>query len=406
MNSKQILRVIGEIDESYIEEAAPMEAIHSKKKSLSPALVRLGAAAACLCLIVVSAFAVLLNMNRNTVQTWTPGYTGGQYFRYSDSSVWQAADSMACLDSAAIPYAMTRYFSDKRSTLEADGVIPVIDTHPLFSLTARYKEDGSLFYVELLWSRRGVRGVDGYSDLRVIAGVEAVPLIDDCVLVETDENGKVKEPGVTATNRGGTLISARGGEKTEKSLTYQRENGWYQVSGSWNDSYDNVVRLLDWFFEHPIDFSLFPMDAGDEYTLSSLADVPAAFSGILPDFASFGFLEEVDYVTLKNGVPVRFEGHYAAHVDEALIKGGNYYEEDGYSSIHWCVLAEPDVYDLERSLGDIQTLTREQVTEILLNKDNKITFLQGEYLIIVYPGYKNPENIDEAWELIASLKER
>ena len=226
-----------------------------------------------------------------------------------------------------------------------------------------------------------------------------MPIIEDCIFVETDKNGKILEPSVTVTERDGVEIIARGSEKTEKTLTYQTENGWYQISGSWNDSFDAVAVLLDWFWEHPIDFTQYPKDAGDNHTASTLDEMPDAFKEYLPDFASYGFVEEGTTLVLKNGVPVHFEGHYVAHVDAEKVKNQEYYDEEGYTLMHWCVLAEPTVYDYDGCLGDIDSLTKEQVTDILDNADNKLVFTQGDALIIVYP-----DNADEVWELIESLQ--
>ena len=57
MKEKRLLKVLGEIDEKYIEEAAP---IGKKRRAAGNVnLFRLGAAAACLCLVCVSAIAIL-----------------------------------------------------------------------------------------------------------------------------------------------------------------------------------------------------------------------------------------------------------------------------------------------------------------------------------------------------------
>lgn len=66
--------------------------------------------------------------------------------------------------------------------------------------------------------------------------------------------------------------------------------------------------------------------------------------------------------------------------------------------MHWCILAEPDVYDLAECLGDIKTLTEEQIAHALAKDDNRIKFMQNDLLIIVYP-----DDATEAWKLIESL---
>lgn len=238
-------------------------------------------------------------------------------------------------------------FSDRRGKFETNGVIPVIDSHLLFNLAARYNGDGSLYCVELFWGRRSTDGVKDYSDLKVIAGFAEVPVVKDCIAVAVDEEGNILEPAVTVTERDGIQIIARGREDTEKSLTFQTDNGWYQISASWNDSYASLVEVFDWFWEHPLDFDLFPITAGDNYTNSTIYETPDAFIEYLPDFESFGFVEESTYVSLKNGRPVHYEGYYVAHVAEEMVKNHEYYDATGYTTMHWCVLGEPDIYDLD-----------------------------------------------------------
>ncbi|MDD6034769.1 MAG: hypothetical protein PUC30_01015 [Lachnospiraceae bacterium] len=82
-----------------------------------------------------------------------------------------------------------------------------------------------------------------------------------------------------------------------------------------------------------------------------------------------------------------------------MVRNHDYYDATGYTTMHWCILGEPDIYDLDGCLGDIHSLTKEQVINILTREDNKIKFRQDDLLIIVYPS-----NAEEAWELIESLQ--
>ena len=394
MTKKQIIDAVGRVDDDLI---AQTDALRQKKRR--PVWIKWGAAAACLCLIAAGAFALFRETPANTVQHWMSGYAAEDYFRFCDDGSAGGASSEAKLAADAMPWAETRSFSDSRSELEANGVIPVIDTHPLFTLDVRYHSDGSLYCAELTWSRRDTVGHDNYSDLKVIAAPEEVQLIDDCISIELDANGNILEPAVTVTERDRVQIVARGRADTERTLTWQTELGWYQVTGSWNDDYAPVAKLLDWFWTHPLDLTQFPLEAGVEYSTASRSEVPEAFAGYLPDFAAFGFLEESTVVVLKNGIPVRFEGHYVAHVDAEAIENQTFYDVEGCTTLHWCVFADPDVYDLAGCLGDLGTLTREQVVNVLTNEDNKVKFLQDWLLVIVYP-----DDADEAWALIESLQ--
>lgn len=149
--------------------------------------------------------------------------------------------------------------------------------------------------------------MDDYSDLKVTAGYQEVPALEDYIYVETDGEGNILEPAVTVTERDGVQIVAEGRENRNKSLTFETDSGWYRIEGSFNDGYAAVAELLDWVWKHPIDFARFPIEAGDAYDYVPLADCPDAFSEYLPDFAAFGFTELETHVTLKTVRPLHWK---------------------------------------------------------------------------------------------------
>lgn len=393
MRGSELLDKMEHIDPAYIEAA---DSEPKRKKRL---WLKVGAAAACICLLGGGAVSLFAQRQTNTLQSWHTGYLAEDYFKFCGEG-GEGESHSTCIDDALLPYEQTRFFSDMREKLEADGVIPVMESHPKFDFMAHYNDDGSLYCMELLWSQRSLEGLENYSSLKVIAGYEKVNIISDCV-IWVDENGEVIEPDATVTERDGVQIIATGQENEKKTMTFQSENGWYQISGSWNDDYQSVVSLLDWFWEHPIDFEQFPMDAGDDYTGSTLAQTPDAFAGVLPDFASFGFVEVDSSVSLKNGVPVRFEGHYAAQEGKEQTDSGEHDAAQERTKVHWCVTSEPDVWDLERCIGDLNDLTQEKVKHILENGENKLVFTQNGLLVTIYP-----DDAETAWMLIESLKGR
>lgn len=384
MTKEHLYEVLSDISETHIKEAREYQ-------KPTRVWLRWCAAAACLCL-VVGAFAVFKLSQPNTLQTWHEGYKAKDYFKFSQVMGESETDFYF-----AEPFDATRYFSDQREKFEEQGILPLIQTHPQFTFAVHYNDDGSLYSVELWWARRG-NGLKDYSDLKVVAGYEEIKIIKDCIDVTVDEKGNVLEPAVTVTERDGIRIVACGTKNTEKTLTFQNKNGWYQISGSWNDDYASVVALLDWFWDHPIDFEDYPLDAGDEYTYTTLSETPDAFADYLPDFSAFGFIEETTNVSLKNGVPVHFEGHYVAGVSEELVKTSDYHDQEGFTKIHWCILAEPDVYDLEGCMGDIHTLSREKIAHALKNENGRLSFMQEQLLTIVYF-----DDADQVWNLIESL---
>lgn len=255
MRGEELLDKLEGIDPAFIEAA---DAPAPKKPR---AWLKWAAAAACLALAVL-AVVVLRTPEAapQNPQQWSADMAAADYFRFCE-----AADSAQVTQSEAIlpdDGLERRDFSDQRAALEEAGVIPVIEDHPEVSFWAKYNEDGSLQYAELLWMRRDEQGLEHYSDLRVRSGPEPVEIIQDCILIELDEDGNVIEPTVTVTERDGVNIVAEGHDGIEKTLTFRTEHGWYQISGSWNDDFEPVVALLDWFWAHPIDYGAFARENG------------------------------------------------------------------------------------------------------------------------------------------------
>ena len=392
MKSERVLDALGQVSGKYIEEAAP-----AARTGKMPKWLKWGAAAACFLIVAIGAVALFgqNGIGSHAVLQWSNTFRPEDYFKYRSADADVAYHGSAIADSD-LPYAQSRFFSDKRAQFEADGIILVMEDHPLFDCIANYNSNGSLFDVELSWSRRGERAE--YSDLKIVAGQQKVELIEDCIYIEIDEHGNIVEPAVTVTNRDGVQIVAECRGDQQKIITFQNESGWYQITGSWGDDYDSVVLLLDWIWEHPLDFTQFSMDAGDNYTYTAISEHPDAFAEYLPDFEAYGFYEAETSLTLKNGVPVSFEGHYAAHADKELIEADNYYDVPGYTKMHWCFETEPDVYDLERCVGDLNELTEQTVLDVLA-KESSIAFNWEDNVVIIYP-----DSPYEAWELIASLQ--
>ena len=393
MNAEQLLDAMGALDEDLVLQT---ERLREKKKR--PAWLKWGAFAACLCLIAVGVLALRENTALRAtpaLQHWVEGYSAADYFKNNEHlGIESMAQASVAADS--LPWTEQRDFSDDRTSQEAKNVIPPMPDYPLYYCTAYYRADGSFYGVKLFWQRHG----DRYSGLTVTAGTEAFPSFEDCVYVLLDENGSVIEgETATVTERDGVLITAEGREGLAGiSLTYQTENGWYQISGSWNDSYEDVAALLDWFWERPLDFDLFAMENGVNYTYTTLAEMPGAFSDAMPDFPAFGYLLGENYLELKNGEPYRFEGYFYSGLDQAEIDAYLMYEKTGWTEVHWCVFTEPDVYMLEDCLGDISDLTEAKIAETLSQK-SWFSFMRDGLLIWVYC-----RDAAEVWPLVQSMQ--
>ena len=254
MRGRELLDKLEGIDPAFIEAA---DAPAPKRPR---AWLKWAAAAACLALAVLAVFVLRTpEAAPQNPQQWSADMTAADYFRFCEPGDSAQSDAMMPDDGLEM-----RDFSDQRAALEEAGVIPVIDDHPEVSFFTKYNEDGSLQYVWLWWMRRDEQGLEHYSDLKVLSGPEPVEIVEDCILIELDEDGNVIEPTVTVTERDGVSIVAEGHEGIEKTLTFQTEHGWYQISGSWNDDFEPVVALLDWFWAHPIDYGAFAMENGTQ----------------------------------------------------------------------------------------------------------------------------------------------
>jgi hypothetical protein len=192
---------------------------------------------------------------------------------------------------------------------------------------------------------------------------------------------------VTVTERDGVQIVAEGRENQNKTLTFQNDTGWYQIEGSWNDSYESVAELLDFVWEHPVDFDRFDKSLGAEYTYSDLTEYPDALADYIPNFDAIGYTLGENYVGLKDGEPIRFEGHYFADIN------------DSQTVIHWCVDMEADYYYQFESLGDISVLTEEIITKTL-SEGSSFAFNMGDTFIQVYA--KEPQ-AHNAWLMVKTL---
>ena len=350
--------------------------------------MKYGSLAACLCLVVLGACALLSpaapELSGKPVLQWSAAFTANDYFKYNESAENGGVFSGSDKSLPYAPWAFTRSFSDSRVQLETEGVIPLMGEHPQFNCEANYNEDGSIYSLILSWHIRG-SSLDDYSDLTVTAGYQEIEQIQDYTIIELDANGNIVKPAVTVTQRDGIMIVAEGNENRNKTITFQNQYGWYQIQGSFNDSYAPMVQLLDWFWEHPVDFKLFPAEAGDIFTFSNLDRNPDAFAGYIPDFATFGFVAEQELLSLKNVEPYYYEGHYAAHG----VEGRKY--------ILWCIKTDPDYYDRQNSIGELNELT-EQIVLGIAENSHRFDFSWNSYII---QGYSNAPQ--ELWAIIQHI---
>lgn len=309
MNADLLLDRLEEIDAGLIEHAG----LAAKQKNGR----RAGwiAAAACLCLIIGGATMLRGKQNAGIgAREWSASMTAADYFKNSGAGRSQIATSSSSDSVVMPPEAVAVSVGDEREQLEADGVLPRMPEHQEHSFQIEYNGDGSLYKVSFWWMKRGDRSLEGYSDLKLTAAPKELHEVSDVVVIRTDESGSVIPADVTTTVRDGVTILAEGREDETKTLTWQTQQGWYQVSGSWNDSYDAVVSLMDWFWEHPLPLSRFSIAPEETIIFSDRSKQPEAFQAQIPDFAGLGYKAESELVNLGQHegkmTPIWFEGIY------------------------------------------------------------------------------------------------
>jgi len=347
------------------------------------------AAAACFCLILGS---VILFRGQQAgspkVQQWSASMGADAYFRNSGGNAQSTAAPSSFATLVMAPYAAVVSFGDDRGALEKEGVLPEMPEHGEHSFRAEYNGDGSLYKVECLWMRRNEGSLDGYSDLRLIAAPKELHEVSDLVLVEVDENGAPLSPDVTATVRDGVTIYAEGRENRPKTLTWETVEGWYQLSGSFKDSYEDLVALLDWFWAHPFPLDRFDAPPDGTFVFSDRSEHPEAFWEQIPDFADLGYAPETERVNLRlrdaSLVPVWFDGIYTR----------------GETRVRWTVSVGADADAWAACLGRPGGVTETQLTEALAEKDYVNLFFDLPCMATL-----RVENgtVADAWEIVQSL---
>ena len=82
---------------------------------------------------------------------------------------------------------------------------------------------------------------------------------------------------------------------------------------------------------------------------------------------------------------------------------GDYYDEEEWTEVHWCITTEPNVYEKEESIGKLEDLTEEATLE-LLEENRKLVFWWNGYLITVYIN-ADEKAAEDAWRVIRSQQE-
>ena len=351
--------------------------------------VRRVSLAACLCLIAGSVFLWRGLSQPDGDRIWTKDMQPADYFADSGPANRESPGSLVMM-----PYAAELNIDGERAALEAESVLPNMPEHTEQHFTVECNGDGSLYKVSFWWMRRSEGSLDGYSDLTMTAAPREPHEVAD------NEYVPGTGPAVTVTVRDGVEITGEGTEDTWKALTWETEQGWYQITGSGRDSFEDVAALLDWFWDHPLSLDRFAALAQETVSVSDRAEHPEAFAGRIPDFAALGYETETERVGFadKNGetVPVWFDGVYTS----------------GGTRIRWTVSTGADADAWAICLGRPDEITEEAVTAALEARDSFTVFLDGAYMYHAPPyGYDYMAELRlengtpaEAWEVLQTMQ--
>ena len=265
MKKEELFQTLNDIDERYIEEAKDGKA----RRKIVMKWKKAAVLAACLCFIVGVRFysghsnkvvdtkkEEASNESGSSVQTWTEDFKANDYFTYSEETFANKTSSSE--EESLVPDKKIRDISKQRKALEKEGVLPEMEGYTDESFVVEDNKDGSLYDVVFSWYNDDKE--DGKA-LQVVASEKEISDVQDSMQIARDKNGKILEPNVTVTKRDGVEIIASGIEDGEKTIIFHKDHTYYQITGSWSNDYESVVKLMEWFWEHPIDFSRFSSES-------------------------------------------------------------------------------------------------------------------------------------------------
>jgi len=381
MRSDILTDALGEIRDDFISDA---ETVVIRKRNW----IKYAAVAACLCIIAAAGIMTGLRAKRSAPAIqWSDSMTAAEYFANSGKSKNSTDSSSA--DLVMAPYAAALSINGLRETLENDGVLPVIEDHPEQEFHVAFNGDGSLYKVSFMWMRRGENVREEYSDLTFTAAPVELHEISDVVTVKQDSYGNMLPPYVTIIVRDGITIYAEGEEDEVKTVTWQTDRGWYRISGSWLDSYEDVIALLDWFWIHPLDIADFEHFSAEVLVSSDRTEYPGAFSDQIPDFAALGYTAETERLNMRrtDGIitPAWFDGIYTR----------------GDTRIRWTIDTGADGTAWSKCIGRPSEITEEKLTEALSGTDRVNIFFDTPCMatLILENG-----TVEDAWEVIRSFQ--
>lgn len=186
-----------------------------------------------------------------TIHGWTQDYKPEDYFvdcKPLENAIGEQGG-----------FNQTFYSADYRKShdvneLEKTELIPDMENFFLRKCYTQYDEAGRFIFMILDWS----------NNEETISLVVSPYFPVDRVLIEEknksepfDSSGKALSPVPTVTSRDDILVFAEGLKNEVKKITYRNDTVWYQLEGSRGIDYETMASFLDWFWEHPLDITVF-----------------------------------------------------------------------------------------------------------------------------------------------------
>lgn len=209
----------------------------------------------------------------------------------------------------------------------------------------------------------------------------------------------------TVTRRDGVDIRAVGRPGYEKALWFQKDGAWYKVYGDPDVTAEALGRVVDWIWTGEAQPDRFDKAEGDVYQVEEckkdleklVEEIP--LGAYIPTDSRWCPAMSDAVLTRVNGTEIDAQVNYAPHPGKLLD--------------HWQVYLPNDLhhageYVQERSLGQLEAITEEQVREHVAargqEKSNLLAFRWGAYYVEAW--YQNTgDTAKDIWELLCYLRD-
>lgn len=325
-------------------------------------------------------------------QEWRADMEPGEYFPPTPQGVREKRICYGYNDCYDYTYFCDRYFSHQRERLVSEGLIPDMDEDYIFTCGAYYLDGGGVEALRLSWGRGG--------QWSVAVAVSTVSSEAEQFL-STYNYEHERDPLVT--ERDGVDIVCVGDNGEDKCMRYYKDGVWYQIYGRDEATYEEMVKVLDFFFENPVDFTGFSEEKGALKHVSYVSKPPKEFQGYYPtreltELCPPMTAEQTLYMLDEDAY--RLSISYEWDVEGTVLVGWDVYDMRYRSSID-------DWYERD-SAGRLEDLTREDVAayieEHFFPYQNELVFSWGQNYVVV-AALTNEAEPGDVWELLRTLRE-